>query len=60
MVIVLINLYIIMADNIKDPKSRQENKGQGKFNKKYTDVKYNTKRVRSYERLIASSKDKKL
>lgn len=49
-----------MADNIKVPKSRQENKGQGKFNKKYNDVKYNTKRVRSYERLIANSKDKKL
>ena len=36
-----------MAD--KDPQTRQEKKGQGKFNKKRTDEKYNAKHVRTYE-----------
>jgi hypothetical protein len=40
-----------MADK-EPPQSRQEKKGQGKFNKKHTDEKYNAKHVRSYERLM--------
>jgi hypothetical protein len=32
-----------------EPKSRQERKSKGKFNKKYTDEKYNSKHVRAYE-----------
>ena len=32
-----------------EPKSRQERKSKGKFNKKYTDEKYTTKHVRTYE-----------
>jgi hypothetical protein len=33
----------------KEPKTRQEEKGKGKFNKKHKEC-YNTKRVRSYEK----------
>jgi hypothetical protein len=38
-----------MPDCDTEPKSRQERKSKGKFNKKYTDEKYTSKHVRKYE-----------
>ncbi len=32
-----------------EPKSRQERKSKGKFNKKHTDEKYTSKHARAYE-----------
>jgi hypothetical protein len=38
-----------MPDQDSEPKSRQERKSKGKFNKKHTDDKYTTKHARAYE-----------
>ena len=35
-----------------EPKSRQERKNKGKFNKKHTDEKYTSKHARAYERVM--------
>ena len=47
-----------MPDRDNEPKTRQERKSKGKFNKKNTDVKYNSKRVRSYEHMIFQHSEK--
>ena len=38
-----------MPDRDIEPKTRQEQKSKGKFNKKHTDEKYTTKHARTYE-----------
>ena len=38
-----------------EPKSRQERKSKGKFNKKHTDEKYTAKHARAYEATFLKS-----
>lgn len=46
------------GQDAEQPKTRQEKKSKGKFNKKKTDEKYTSRGVRSYELMLEQNLEK--